>query len=71
MNGYISSYCYILNLTKLIEQLRQANKLPSVLCDLDSGRMREKEEKDKTSTEYEESIGINMKTIRLGKTRKG
>ena len=40
---YISNYCSILNSPKLLEQIRQANKLVSVLCGLDSDCMREKE----------------------------
>ena len=44
IDGSISSYCYILNSHELIEQIRQAKKLASILCDLESDRMRETEE---------------------------
>ena len=40
--GYISSYCSILNSPEQFEQIRQSNKLASVLCDLDPDRMRGK-----------------------------
>ena len=53
--GSISSYYYILNLYELLEQIRQENKLASVLCDLESDKIREKEEKKKRSTEVEEN----------------
>ena len=33
IDGCISSYCSILNSPKLLEHIRQANKLVSVLCD--------------------------------------
>ena len=36
----ISSYCYIINSPKRFEQIRQSNKLESVLCDLESGGIR-------------------------------
>ena len=36
IDGCISSYCSILNLPERLEQIRQANKLASVLCDLES-----------------------------------
>ena len=38
--GYISSYCSILNSPKQLEHIRQASKLASVLCDLESDSMR-------------------------------
>ena len=41
IDGSISSYCYILNLPERLEQIRQANKLVSVMCDLESDRTRE------------------------------
>ena len=46
----ISSYCYILNSPERLEQIRQANKLASVPCDLESDRIREKEENKKRAT---------------------
>ena len=42
IDGYISSYCSIINLPERIEHIRKANKLTSVLCDLGSYCMREK-----------------------------
>ena len=36
IDGSISSYCSILNFTERLELIRQANKLASVLCDLES-----------------------------------
>ena len=56
IDGSISSYCYIINSTKRFEQIRQANKLASVPCDLESDQTREKEEKKKIVTEAEENI---------------
>ena len=40
IDGSISSYCSILNSPERLEQKRQANKLASVLCDLESDCMR-------------------------------
>ena len=40
IDGSISSYCYILNSPVQLERIRQANKLASVLCDLESDCMR-------------------------------
>ena len=51
IDGYISSYCSILNFSKLLELIRQAKKLASVLCDLEPDRIREKDEKKKRATE--------------------
>ena len=42
IDGYISSYCSILNSLKRLEQIRQAKKLVSVLCDLQSDQIRGK-----------------------------
>ena len=36
IDGYIYSYCYVLNSPERLEQIRQANKLASVLCGLES-----------------------------------
>ena len=47
-------YCYILTSPERLEQIRHANKLASVLCDLGSDKMWEKEEKKKRATEVEE-----------------
>ena len=55
IEGSISSYCSILNSPESLEQKRQANKLASVLCDLESDCMREKGEKKKRATEIEEN----------------
>ena len=40
MDGSISSYYYIINSPERLEQIRQANKLESVLFDLESDHMR-------------------------------
>ena len=42
IDGSISSYCSILNSPERIEQISQAKKLVSVLCDLDSDRTRKR-----------------------------
>ena len=55
IDGSISSYCFILNLPERLELIRQANKLASVLCDLESDYMREKGEKKKIYMENEEN----------------
>ena len=55
IDGSISSYCSILNSPERLEQIRQANKLASVLCDLESDRIRDKEEKNKRATEVQEN----------------
>ena len=41
MDGYISSYCFIINTPERLELIGQANKSASVLCNLDSDRTRE------------------------------
>ena len=50
IDGSISGYFYIINSPKLLKQIRQAEKLASVLCDLESARMGEKEEDNKRAT---------------------
>ena len=55
IDGSISSYCYILNSPERLEQIRQANRLASVLRDLESDRIRDKEEKKKRATDFEEN----------------
>ena len=40
IDGSISSYYYIINSPERLKQIRQANKLASVLCDFDPDRMR-------------------------------
>ena len=50
IDGSISSYCSILNPPEQLEQIRQANKLASVLCDFESDRIRDKEDKKKRAT---------------------
>ena len=52
-DGSISSHCSILNSPKRLKHIRQANKLECVLCDLEHGYMREKEEKKKRAMEAE------------------
>ena len=42
IDGYLSSYCSIINSPKRLEQIRQAKQLVYVLCYLKSDRMREK-----------------------------
>ena len=44
IGGYIPSYCSILNSPKRLEHISQANKLASVMCDLESDCMREKDD---------------------------
>ena len=55
IDGYISSYYYFLNLAERLENKRQANKLASVLCDLESACMREREEKNNRAMGAEEN----------------
>ena len=55
IDGYISSYCYIIKSTERLEKISQANNLASVLCDLQSDCMRENEQKNKRATEVEEN----------------
>ena len=40
IDGYISSYCYIINSLERLEHISQANKLASVLCYLESDQIR-------------------------------
>ena len=51
IDGYIQSYCYIIYSLERLEYIRQANKLDSIHCDLESECMREKKEKKKGVTE--------------------
>ena len=55
IDGSISSYCSILNSPKQLEKIRQENKLASVLCDLESDRIRDKEDKKKKAKEVEDN----------------
>ena len=55
IDGSISSYCYILKLPERLEHIRQAKKLASVLCDLESDQIRENEEKKKRAADVEEN----------------
>ena len=55
IDGSISSYCSILNSPERLEQISQANKLASVLCDLEYDQIRDKEEKKKRATEVEDN----------------
>ena len=52
---HIATYCSFLNSPERLEQIRQVNKLASVLCDLESDRIRDKEEKKKKVTEVEDN----------------
>ena len=54
--GSISSCYSILNSPERPEQMKQANKLASFLCDLESDRMMEKEEKKKRVMDDDEII---------------
>ena len=45
IDGYISSYCYILNSPKRLCMIKQANELASVICDIESGRLGSKEDR--------------------------
>ena len=53
--GSISSFCYILNSPEQLEQIRQANKLYSILCDLGYDHTKVKEEEKKRAMEAEEN----------------
>ena len=55
IDGCISGYGSILNSPELLELIRQANKLASVMCDLESDRIRDKEERNKKATEVEDN----------------
>ena len=55
IDSSISSYGYILNSPERLEHIRQAEKLASFLCDLESYRMRENDEKKKRETEVDEN----------------
>ena len=54
IDGSISTYCYIIISPKRLELIRQADKLQSVLCDLESDKIREKDENKKRATKVEE-----------------
>ena len=69
IDGCISSYCFILNSTERLEHISQANKLASVLCDLESDRIRDKEDKKKKRRRLRKIEGRNLKRSRLGRTR--
>ena len=47
IDGSISSYSSILNSTKRLHMIKQANDLASVLCDLESDHLGEKEGRKK------------------------
>ena len=53
IDSYISSYCSIIKLPERLEHIRQANKLASVLCDLESDHTRKNEDKKKRAMEVE------------------
>ena len=53
IDGYNLSYFSILNSPGQLEQIRQTNKLASVLCDLDSDCTRENKNNKKRATEAE------------------
>ena len=54
IDGSISSYCSILNSTKRIHIIKQANELASVLYDIESDRLGSKEDRKKRSMEAED-----------------
>ena len=53
IDGSISRYCSIFNLTEKLEHINEVNKLASVQCDLESDCTREKEENKKREMEAE------------------
>ena len=55
IDGSISGYCSIINSPGRLRHIRQAKKLASVLCDLESDCMRENEEKKKRVMVAEEN----------------
>ena len=55
IDGYISTYCYINNLPKLLEQIKQENKFKSVLCDLECDHTRENKDRKNRAIEAEEN----------------
>ena len=57
IDSSISSYFYIINSLGLFDQIMQTNKLASVLCDLNSDRMRKNEDKNKRTSDSAENRG--------------
>ena len=47
IDGYISNYCFIINYPEGIDLIKQANYLVSVLGDIESNRLGEKEDRKK------------------------
>ena len=47
INGYISSYYYILNSPKRLRMINNNRTLASVLCDIESERLGAKEDRNK------------------------
>ena len=52
-DGYISSYCSIINSTKRLRMIKQSDELMSVLCDIEAGRLGAKEDRNKRAMEAE------------------
>ena len=71
IDGYISSYCSILNSPKHLHMIKQANKLASVICDIESDRLLEKEERKKrvTYAEYQRKKKYENKQTRDSEER--
>ena len=55
IDGYISSYCSVINSPKRLEEVKQSNKMASIMCDLESDCMREREEENKRGMEADEN----------------
>ena len=54
IDGSISSYFSILNSPKRLHMIKQANKLASVLCDIEYDRLGAKEDRNKIAMEEED-----------------
>ena len=57
IDGYISSYCSILNSPRRLHMIKQAKELASVLCDIQSDRLGTKEDRKKIEMEAEDQGG--------------
>ena len=55
IDGYISSYCFIFNSAKQLNMIKQANEFSSFICDIESERLREKDDgKNKAMNEEDQ-----------------
>ena len=52
IDGSISSYCSILNSPERLHMIKQANEFASVLCDIESDRLGEKEDRKKRAMDF-------------------